>query len=120
MRQPRKPTTVDMGVELAFAVPTVMTLRMLGAALPGSRPTVRQQREMHRMVTEKFLAFGNAWLSMSAALISSGQASWMHPWWMMGSSSAALTPLALWGEALRPIHREAMSNVQRLTRRYRR
>ena len=92
-------------MELWWAAPQVVAMRLMA---PGDRA------EMFRMGAEKAMAFSQAWLAMWSA------------WWLMplqfglnprraGSRAA----VHLLGESLAPIHRTAVANARRLSRRKR-
>jgi hypothetical protein len=119
--------------ELMLAAPQVVAHRLGRMALAGHRPSARDQREFHRMGAEKLAAFGEAWQAMTLQMLKSNQqlaASMMRSWWpaaaLRGRSSSA--PLAqaaaqwqhaaldVLGQGIRPVHRRAVANAKRLSR----
>jgi len=119
--------------ELMLAAPQVVAHRLGRMALAGHRPSARDQREFHRMGAEKLAAFGEAWQAMTLQMLKSNQqlaASMMRSWWpssalRSGSGSAPLSQAAAqWqhaaldvlGQGIRPVHRRAVANAKRLSR----
>jgi hypothetical protein len=119
--------------ELMLAAPQVVAHRLGRMALAGAKPSVRDQREFHRMGAEKLAAFGEVWQAMTLQMLKSNQqlaASMMRSWWptaaLRGSTRQA--PLAdaaaawqraaldILGQGIRPVHRRAVANAKRLGR----
>lgn len=112
--------------ELAFATPQVMAMRLARMAAAGQSPTARDRAEMQRMGSEKVAAFWQSWMAM-----------WMD-WWLMpmrlapaftgvlggGARSHGAWQRAMAGATtgllaagLAPVHRTAVANAKRLSRR---
>jgi len=119
--------------ELMLAAPQVVAHRLGRMARAGHRPSVKDQREFHRMGAEKLAAFGEAWQAMTLQMLKSNQqlaASMMRSGWpgaalRNGSMDAPLArAAALWqqaaldilGQGIRPVHRRAVANAKRLGR----
>lgn len=119
--------------ELLFAVPQVIAQRMMQ---PGNRG------EMARMGSEKQDAARDVWYATASQMVRSGQAAgrdwlqawwkaWMHfcfPWMANGRRAQfpawGMTPLQLQhatldvaGQGLAPVHRRAVANAKRLSKR---
>jgi hypothetical protein len=121
--------TINLGV----AVPQVIAHRLARMAIAGAAPSARDRRELHRMSTEKILAFNEAWtaMAMQAALenqklaLSMMQSVWF-PWLRATpsarSASAQLSDamLGVLGKGMVPIRRRAVANAKRLGRARRR
>jgi hypothetical protein len=119
--------------ELALAVPQVMSHRVARMVSAGNTPSARDQRELHRMSTEKVAAFGESWSNMAAQSLRANQQlslslmrSWYGVW--LGNmptvsrhskqfQAAALDVLA---RGMAPVHRRAVANARRLNRAKRR
>jgi hypothetical protein len=98
-------------LELWWAAPQVIAMRLMGMAAAGNKPTARDQAEMFRMGSEKVLAFSQSLMAMWSA------------WWLMPlrfgmnpRSGAQHAAIHLLGESLAPIHRTAVANARRLAR----
>ena len=119
--------------ELMLAAPQVVAHRLGRMAVAGPKPSLRDQREFHRMGAEKLAAFGEAWQAMTLQMLKSNQqlaASMMRSWWPAltprpRAKRAALTQAAsVWqlaaldilGQGIRPVHRRAVANAKRLGR----
>ena len=50
--------------ELLVAAPQVVAHRLGRMALSGPKPSLKDQREFHRMGAEKIAAFGEAWQAL--------------------------------------------------------
>ncbi|MBB5208655.1 hypothetical protein [Chiayiivirga flava] len=105
-----------MLTELALVSPFIVAQRMQQAALPGTRPTAAQRRELQRMVEEKSLAFGAGGIAVGLRLFDSWQRAWWQAWTQPLSPAAWPSMLALLDDGLRPAHRTAMANARRLAR----
>jgi hypothetical protein len=119
--------------ELLIAAPQVVVHRLGRLALSGTKPSLKDQREFHRMGAEKVAAFGEAWQAMTMQMLKSNQqlaASMMRSWWpaavvRRGARATAKTaPAVDWqgaaldilGQGIRPVHRRAVANAKRLSR----
>jgi hypothetical protein len=117
-------------IELAMAVPQVVAHRVTRAALAGPTLSDRDRREFQMMVNEKQLAFAQAWVAMAMQVLRANQElaivvlrSLFTPF-SSNRPSAASTAAQLQKEAvevlnkgLAPIHRKAISNARRLSKR---
>ena len=117
-------------VELAFATPAVVAMRTATFMAHAGAPRVVDVVEATRMVTEKWQAFGEAWLAI--ALV---QQRACAQWWLACMRPAPGVPrgaqvsslarrmhranVAAFARGLVPIHRTATANVRRLGRRSR-
>jgi hypothetical protein len=119
--------------ELMLAAPQVVAHRLGRMAVAGHRPSAKDQREFHRMGTEKLAAFGEAWQAMTLQMLKSNQqlaAAMMRSWWPAaavrgGKPTAPLAqaaaqwqhaPLDVLDKGIRPVHRRAGANAKRLGR----
>ena len=122
--------------ELAHAVPQVMATRMNRMMFSGPLPSSRDQQEFYRMGTEKFEAFGEAWLAMAWQTTQAQQQFslwWMQTWWKVAlggwmnpptlqhlSTSAQQRVLAsmldVTHRGITPVRRRAVANARRLNR----
>lgn len=120
--------------ELMLAAPQVVAHRLGRMALAGPKPSVRDQREFHRMGAEKLAAFGESWQAMALQLLKSQQQlstsmlRGMLPPPAVRRRAKAAPPLtdaaAAWqlaaldvrSQGLRPVHRRAVANAKRLGR----
>ena len=122
--------------ELAHAVPQVMATRMNRMMFSGPLPSSRDQQEFYRMGTEKFEAFGEAWLAMAWQTTQVQQQFslwWMQTWWKvalggwmnppsLGSLSTGASRNLVNGlldvtmRGMAPLHSRAVANAQRLGR----
>jgi hypothetical protein len=117
--------------ELAWAVPQVVAHRLARIAAHGAKPTLRDRKELSRMVSEKHAAFGESWQAMGLQALHSQQSL------AAALARAALQPpsrrktaasvfalqlqmhqaaLAVLGKGLSPVHRRAVANAKRLGR----
>lgn len=90
---------------IATGAPQVIATRLARMAAHGPNPSPSDRREMHRMVSEKTQAFGDAWMAMGAQSMRMHQAmwqslmrSWWQPWWL-GSGARGVA----WPKAASPI-----------------
>lgn len=113
----RPPDVWQMGVELWTLAPVVVTQRLMGL-VPDSRGmhSVRQRREMQRMVSEKVTAVQHGWAEMGVGVLLAFQTMWLRGWWSPLSPSEWPDPMKVAADALRPIHRTAAQNARRLGR----
>jgi hypothetical protein len=115
--------------ELALAAPAVVAHRLGRLAIAGGSPSVQDRREFTRMVFEKPVAFGEAWLAMSLRaweaqqlLALAAMRAWSLPWGA-ASSSRSITrafeaaAMRVTAAGLAPLHAAATANVRRLGRR---
>ncbi len=117
-----------MTTELSVAVPMVVAHRTTRMMLAGPFPSQRDQQEFMLMVSEKPLAFGQAWWVMTIRSMLASQGvleSMLHlAWspWIPGALSPKASAERL-GEAvldvaiggLTPVHRKVVENSRRLT-----
>jgi hypothetical protein len=115
--------------ELAIATPQVMAHRLTRMALAGPVLSARDQREFHRMSTEKAAAFTQAWQAMGWHALQTQSRWWkaMVPTagtlkptgWLTASMAAARMQhdaLTMMNQGLQPVHRKAVANAKRLRR----
>ena len=115
-------------IELGVAVPQVIAHRVARMAMAGATPSARDRKEIHRMGTEKMLAFNEAWtaMAMQAVLenqklaLSMMQSVWF-PWLRTTASGSATQQvtdamLGVLGKGMVPYRRRAMANAKRLGR----
>lgn len=91
--------------QFAFAVPFVMAQRMTRMMHPS--PSARDRAELQRMVTEKALAFQQAWVAMASETMRL-QYRVAQSWW-----DATLSVL---DKGFAPVQRRAIRNARRLAR----
>lgn len=113
---------------LLFAVPEVVTHRLVRMWLAGDAPSQRDRTEFYRMSSEKVTTFYESWnamfLEMCRANLRLAQSSMWWPWSLptSGKSSARLSAhgrraaAAMLGAGLAPIRRRAVANAKRLRR----
>lgn len=119
--------------ELALAAPQVVAHRLTRMAQAGHTPSAADRREFEAMGAEKLAAFQESWLAIGAEAWQQQQRaalsvmrSFMTPWttsptaWLPTSAQATQNSVALWGAAMRPVHRRAVANAKRLGRTRRR
>jgi hypothetical protein len=116
-------------VGLGFAVPQVLAHRVMRMALTGSSPSRRDQKEFYLMGVEKVAAFYESWTAMLAEIfranaelwLTSAKLFWVHSPVTRSSRAAAThfqrAALAVLSEGVAPIHRRAVANAKRLSRR---
>jgi hypothetical protein len=125
-RRKSKPFSTQ-AAELSFAVPQVVTHRLMRMALAGPVPNSRDSREFRRMGNEKTAAFFESWNAMFNHLLraqfefaSSMIQSFWFPWMSMGISNPfsrshmAKSVNDMLGKGLAPVHRRAVANAKRL------
>ena len=122
------PPVARHSLGLAFAVPEVMSQRLLRLWLAGPAPSARDRREFARMGAEKLPAFYASWQAMVLALYRANLRLACAPlWWLSLYASPHLAPgrfaargqrtaLAVLGHGLAPLHRRAAANASRLRR----
>ena len=124
--------TTSMAVkasEMAVAVPQVMAHRLTRMALAGPNPSARDRKEFSGMVSEKNLAFTQAWQAMAMQAMQAYQAmamAWFTAFWTPSSwgqpashkmaAQMRNASLGILGKGLAPVHRKAVSNARRLNR----
>src|SRR5262249_34219693 len=117
-------------IGLGLAVPQVLAHRVMRMALAGMSPSRRDHREFYLMGAEKIAVFYESWTAMSAEILRANLEFWLSPgksFWLRSpvtrrSSRAAAAhfqraALAVLGEGVAPIHRRAVANAKRLSRR---
>ena len=123
------PSLAVKAAELSLAVPEVVTHRMTRMALSGSKPSARDRREFERMMTEKGMAFANAWTAMALQTARANQAvatSLFRSFLSASRGGAAYSAtsatqmhkaaLDILSKGLAPVHRKAVANARRLRR----
>ncbi|MGB2682619.1 MAG: polyhydroxyalkanoate granule-associated phasin [Candidatus Competibacter sp.] len=129
-RRTRKTRSVSRKtVETAVAAPQVIAHRLTRMALAGAKPSARDRKEFQRMGAEKVAAFTESWNAMAAQAFQAHQKlalSWMASLWKPGATAQSVTKSAArqTGDAvldivekgLNPIHRRAVANAKRLSR----
>ncbi|MDR6215016.1 polyhydroxyalkanoate granule-associated phasin [Paracidovorax wautersii] len=133
VRRNRKAASVmRQTADLAVAAPQVVAhrvARMAAAGAAGVAPSARDQREFTRMVQEKQVAFGQAWLAMGMQAMVAGPAlamaaarAWYTPWQpgaVWNNALATQWQSAVWGvwaKGLAPVRAKAVANARRLAR----
>ena len=117
-RHARTASLARKSAELGLAAPQVVALRLSRMWLAGPHPGARDRAENSRMVNEKVMAFSQSWLAMWTA------------WWLMplrlapalaggggGHRALAHAGSCLLLDGLKPVHRVAVANAKRLSRR---
>jgi hypothetical protein len=117
-------------IDLGFAVPQVLSRRLMRIAAAGSSPSVRDRREFYLMGAEKMEAFYESWNAMLAEVLRANlqwSLHWPRYFWLgfpatKRSSLAAAAhlqraALAIVGKGVAPIHRRAVANAKRLRHR---
>lgn len=115
--------------ELAFAAPQVIAHRLQRMAVAGPTLSERDRKEFAGMVSEKQLAFTQAWFAAWQQFARAQQSFMLSAWRAMlsgslpslltGSSLAGrslATSAAMTSAALAPVHRKAVANAKRLGR----
>ena len=114
--------------ELAWAVPQVVAHRLARIAAAGAKPTLRDRKELARMVNEKHAAFGESWRAMGLQALRSQQSLAVLARTALQPPSRRKTAasvfamqlqlqqaaLAVLGKGLSPVHRRAVANAKRL------
>jgi len=119
------------GAELSVAAPQVIAHRLTRMAAAGAQPSMRDQREFTRMVSEKQTAFAEAWMAMATQSMLSGPAlgmammrAWFTPWGSKGAWAGQQALASQWqsaamgvvGKGLAPVRAKAVANARRLNR----
>lgn len=110
-------------IELALAVPVVVSHRMSRLATAGPTPSTRDRREFERMSAEKVAAFYESWHAMWMAAFTAYVRAWFSwPPWTPFTSKAShrshrrKAALGVLTAGLAPVHRRAVANARRLGR----
>ena len=110
-------------IELALAVPVVVSHRMSRLAASAPTPSARDRREFERMSAEKVAAFYESWNAMWMAASSAYLRAWFSctPWTPFTSSASNRSrqrnaALGVLTAGLAPVHRRAVANARRLGR----
>ena len=109
-RRRRSKALAAQTVDLAFAVPQVIAHRAARMA---------DQQEMHRMGTEKFAAFGEAWSAMALETWLANQKfalSFMQSALLPGTQQLNKAAMDILASGMTPIRRRAVANARRLGR----
>jgi len=109
-RRRRPKSLAAQTVDLAFAVPQVVAHRVARMA---------DRQEMHRMSTEKFTAFGEAWSAMALETWLAQQKmalSFMQSFWLPGTRQINNAAMDILASGMTPIRRRAVANARRLGR----
>lgn len=125
----RKRTTARLAgksLDLAIAVPIVMTHRLTRMALAGRAPSSRDRKEFDGMVKEKGAAFRASWSAMAMQAFRAQQAlsvSLMTTFWTARPPTAKSLAarvrrdaVGILGKGIAPVHRKAVANARRLSR----
>ena len=124
-RRRRKKSFYALSTELALAIPQVMTHRLLRMAAAGNKPSLRDQREFDRMITEKAAAFSDSWADMAVKSLEVNQKlalSFMRSWLTHSPTGAHHTKqlqraaLDVLAAGMAPVHRRATANARRLNK----
>jgi hypothetical protein len=116
--------------ETAWAAPLVVAHRLQRLAAAGHRPSARDRHEFSRMGWEKVAAFHESWAAMAfeawrvqqalwLSLLTSAWTPWLHAWprGRARRHAAGRAWISIVGHGLAPVHRRAVSNAKRLSRR---
>jgi hypothetical protein len=109
-RRRRPKALAAQTVDLAFAVPQVVAHRVARMA---------DRQEMHRMGSEKFAAFGEAWTAMALEAWLANQKfalSFMQSALLPGTRQLNKAALDILASGMTPIRRRAVANARRLGR----
>ena len=128
----RRRNSVSLAIqamELGFAVPQVIALRLMRIAGAGANPSARDRREFRLMGTEKIAASVESWNAMLWELLRANLnlAFTLSPLWWFGSPFAARSvramqrhfsgaAMAALAKGVAPIRRRAVANARRLRR----
>jgi hypothetical protein len=96
-------------LELAGAVPQVVTHRVMRMLAAGPKPSARDQREFHRMGAEKVAAFMESWNAMGAQWMR-----WQTAMWLQWPTPLAMPWMEMAAAGRSPVHRRAVANAKRL------
>ena len=125
-----KKSAATKSFELAIAAPQVVAHRLQRMSTLGPTSSVADYMEMHRMWSEKVVAFSQSWAAMyveafrfQQSFWTASSSLWLSPW--VGGSGFDLTRTLwgdaraaerFWGKAIAPIHSKAVANSKRLGR----
>src|SRR5262245_26352574 len=128
-RRRRKRALSTQAIELALAVPQVLSHRLIRLSLAGNSPSSHDRRELYLMGTEKIEAFYESWNAMLVEILGANLKLmfapvlfWWSPWTGMKRAPKVFakrsrrTALAVLGSGLAPFHRRAVANARRLRR----
>lgn len=123
-RRPHNATRATrQAIELALAVPVVVSHRMSRLATAGPTPSARDRREFERMSAEKIAAFYESWNAMWMAAFSTYLRAWFSwtPWTAFTSNASHRSrqrkaALGVLTAGFAPVHRRAVANARRLGR----
>ena len=125
-RTPKLNSLSIKSMELALSVPQVFAHRLIRMALAGAQLSERDRKEFLMMLSEKQVAFAQAWSDMAMHAFRANQAlaASMLPFffspfsYQRTAASAAAhfqnAAIGVLGKGLAPIHRKAVSNARRL------
>jgi hypothetical protein len=128
MHRSRKTHSIArQATDLAIAAPQVMAHRLSRIALAGVNPDRHDRQEFARMILEKQIGFGEAWIAMTAqGFIAAQTLSWtlLRAFWMPWLGAPAHTINAqlsrsahdMLARGMAPLTRRAVANSKRLTR----
>jgi len=102
-------------LQLAGAVPQVVTHRVMRMLTAGPQPSARDRAEFHRMGAEKLAAFVESWNAMGAQWMR-----WQMTMWLQWPTLFMGPWAELAAAGLSPVHRRAVANAKRLGGRRRR
>jgi hypothetical protein len=110
--------------DLALAAPEVVARRVAGMWLAGKNPSQRDRAELHRMSSEKIVAFHESWNAMVLELfrlnVELALSAMWDPWRVVRSRRASAriqqAVAAVYGAGLAPVRRRAVANAKRLRR----
>lgn len=129
-RRRKRHTVAVQAAELSAAVPQVVFHRMARLAMAGIHPKPGDRAEFRRMGAEKVAAWQESWLAMwqqawvlqQQVLSAMVQAAW-SPWSGERPSPARVhrqlseSTADIVSKGLAPVHRRAVANARRLSRR---
>jgi len=114
--------------ELAVAAQQVVAHRVTRMAVAGPTLSARDRKEFSLMVTEKNIAFAQAWQAMAAQALRANQTlamSFIQSAWSFSPGSRPTAAkvaqqlqsaaIGVLGKGLDPIHRKAVANAKRLS-----
>ena len=124
-RRRQKPVGAQ-AIELALAVPQVVSHRLIRLSRAGHSPSLRDRREFYLMGAEKVEAFYESWNAILIELLRANLKLTLALWWWpwtgtmrvpgLLSKRSRRNALAVLGSGLAPFHRRAVANARRLGR----